>query len=220
MVNQEEMIEDYKKLGSYQKVAQKYQKEGRSLSRQRIHQLIGNKVEPVDNSPADKDIVERFKDNYGHYTKTAEDLRTNYNRVKRVVVDNFSEEEVRELRKNLLKGSSYPNEKLFQPYKHQMEILDSLDERVASQFIREGLGRLFSNSDTEQIVSDYIFDSKESKGVLAGKFIHIRLDDEQGEALDKLSDKLGRGSISAVLRAAVDVASEQRDNRHAATGDN
>lgn len=199
MDNLDEMVKLYEELGSFQKVADRY-----NLTPQRVHQKIGHLVSKNKREDIDPKILEAFIENEGHYSHTAEEMDVGYSTVKRVVEQNLSEAEVAALVEKRRTEPPHPVTKLFQVYEDQRAYLEGLEEVSIMEFIRNGLEKLLADPDCKTKVQNDILLPHSAEGKLSDKIVKACLTKEMGQELGRLKTELGRGSISAALRQAVE----------------
>lgn len=198
-----QLLEDFYALGgSYAKLAEK---EG--ISRQRIHQMISDDVDP-DRLKAVQDvlaakIVEVFKET-GSYTGTTERVGAGYYKVKEIVDANLTEQEIKEAAKSN-KRATETSYKIFEIYADQQDFVDGLDN--VSGFVREALDMLLKDPNAEKLVERNLVgradDFTQERGGFA-KAVNCYITKEQNETLDEFTESFGKGAKAAALRAAID----------------
>jgi transposase-like protein len=186
------MLEDYRELGSYAAVAEKH-----NISRARVGQLLGGHIDEIAAEAEEeraRAVIEAYR-RLGSYKAVAEELGIGVNTIGRILNEYVPDE---------VGGVSVPERRHFLPTRRQWALIDSLGQQ-ASDYIREGLDELLRDPDARDIIKKHInYPASATGDSKANRVKSIWITTEQAEAIEALSEELGHGTTSATFRAAID----------------
>lgn len=198
----EQMLADYRALGSYSAVAKKH-----GLTRQRVAQIVKGEGSTPAARKQDKKVARVLAEykRLGTYRAVARELDMHHITVSRIVRDNLPKSAWNEAGRVALDEPVVA--KSFYPTQSQEDFLKHQDGYF--EFVREALDELLAAKDADKRIEDHLAYPHSSdsldKGGGIGQRMHVYIFERQDDAMRDLEARFGRGTQSAAIRAAIDL---------------